>query len=146
MPSISPFVFTSGVFPPYPQPPPSYARIRPKYRDTASDQIWKRDDLPAFFSWRVSSFQSTFMRSRRAIQRSACSCGGMASHRFSMLASVGLEIACAFRTCCDRARGVSDAAVARVDANEPGSWRRRGVVRSIVIAAGREEWSGRKCQ
>jgi hypothetical protein len=33
------------------------------------------------------------MRSRRAIQSSACSCKGMPSHLFSMLARVGLEMA-----------------------------------------------------
>lgn len=41
----------------------------------------------------MSSAQLPFMRSRRAIQRSACSCRGMPSHRFSMLARVGLEMA-----------------------------------------------------
>ena len=50
-------------------------------------------DIPAFFSFMVISVQSTFMRSRRAIHRSACSCGGIASHLFSMLARVGLEMA-----------------------------------------------------
>jgi hypothetical protein len=42
----------------------------------------------------VSSVQLSFMRSRRAIQSSACSCIGMPSHLFSMLASVGFEMAC----------------------------------------------------
>lgn len=41
----------------------------------------------------VNSFQLPFMRSRKDIQRSACSCRGMPSHRFSMLARVGLEMA-----------------------------------------------------
>ena len=50
-------------------------------------------DLPAFFSWAVSSAQLPFMRSRRAIHRSACSWTGMPSHLFSMLASVGFEMA-----------------------------------------------------
>ena len=50
-------------------------------------------DLPAFFSLRVRSDQLSFMRSRRAIQSSACSCMGMPSHLFSMLASVGFEMA-----------------------------------------------------
>lgn len=48
---------------------------------------------PAFFSWRVRSAQFSFMRSRRAIHSSACSCRGMPSHLFSMLARVGLEMA-----------------------------------------------------
>ena len=52
------------------------------------------DHVPAFFSWRVSSAQLPFMRSRRAIHSSACSVWGMPSHRFSMLARVGLEMAC----------------------------------------------------
>lgn len=48
---------------------------------------------PAFFSWSVRSAQFSFMRSRRAIHSSACSCRGMPSHLFSMLARVGLEMA-----------------------------------------------------
>ena len=56
--------------------------------------------LPAFFSCNVISFQSTFIRSLNAIHKSACSWGGMASHLFSIFASVGLLIACAFRVCC----------------------------------------------
>jgi hypothetical protein len=51
---------------------------------------------PAFFSCGVNSAHGTFMRSRSAIHRSACSCGGMPSHLFSMFASVGLEMAWAF--------------------------------------------------
>ena len=39
------------------------------------------------------------MRSLNAIQRSACSCGGKASHLFSIFASVGLEMAWVARTC-----------------------------------------------
>lgn len=54
---------------------------------------------PAFFSCIVISFQSTFMRSLSDIHKSACSWGGMSSHRFSMLARVGLEMACAWRVC-----------------------------------------------
>jgi hypothetical protein len=54
---------------------------------------------PAFFSCSVNSAQLTFMRSRRAIHSSACSCGGMDSQRFSILASVGLEMAWVLRTC-----------------------------------------------
>jgi hypothetical protein len=54
---------------------------------------------PAFFSCMVNSFQSSFMRSLSDIHKSACSCGGMSSHRFSMLARVGLEMACAWRVC-----------------------------------------------
>ena len=50
-------------------------------------------DLPAFFSWRVISFQFSFMRSRSDIHNSACSCSGMPSHRFSMLLRVGFEMA-----------------------------------------------------
>lgn len=52
-----------------------------------------RVDSPAFFSWTVKSDQFSFMRSRRAIHSSACSCSGMPSHLFSMLARVGFEIA-----------------------------------------------------
>lgn len=48
---------------------------------------------PAFFSWSVRSAQFSFMRSRRAIHSSACSCKGMPSHLFSILARVGLEMA-----------------------------------------------------
>lgn len=59
-----------------------------------------QDYAPAFFSCMVISFQSTFMRSRSDIHRSACSWGGMSSHRFSMLARVGLEMAWAWRICC----------------------------------------------
>jgi O-succinylbenzoate synthase len=50
-------------------------------------------NLPAFFSCSVRSDQLSFMRSRRAIHRSACSCMGIPSHLFSMLASVGFEMA-----------------------------------------------------
>jgi hypothetical protein len=55
--------------------------------------------VPAFFSCMVKSFQSTFILSLRAIHRSACSCGGKASHLFSISANVGLLIACACLTC-----------------------------------------------
>jgi len=41
----------------------------------------------------VRSAQLSFIRSRRAIHRSACSCMGRLSHRFSMLARVGFEMA-----------------------------------------------------
>jgi hypothetical protein len=62
---------------------------------------WKLVDqdsnVPAFFSCNVNSAQLTFMRSLSAIHNSACSCGGIASHLFSIFASVGLEIACAWR-------------------------------------------------
>jgi hypothetical protein len=54
--------------------------------------------VPAFFSASVSSFQGPFMRSRSCIHRSACSCGGIDSHRDSRFDSVGLERACACRT------------------------------------------------
>lgn len=50
-------------------------------------------DSPVFFSCKVNSFQFSFMRSRRAIHSSACSGRGMPSHRFSMLARVGFEMA-----------------------------------------------------
>lgn len=50
-------------------------------------------DSPAFFSWKVNSFQFSFIRSRRAIHSSACSGKGMPSHLFSMLARVGFEMA-----------------------------------------------------
>lgn len=45
----------------------------------------------AFFSCNVNSFQSTTIRSLRAIHSSACSWGGMASHLFSIFAKVGLD-------------------------------------------------------
>ena len=63
---------------------------------------------PAFFSWRVISCQLTFIRSLRAIHRSACCCGGIPSHRFSMPARVGFDIAwipaCRFWCCRDSNR------------------------------------------
>ena len=65
------------------------------------EQRWK-GNKPAFFSCKVNSAQLVFMRSLSAIHRSACSCGGMPSHRFSIFASVGFEIACAWRCCVDR--------------------------------------------
>jgi hypothetical protein len=49
--------------------------------------------IPAFFSCRVISFQSTFIRSLNCIQSSACSCGGIPSHLFSIPAKVGFEMA-----------------------------------------------------
>ena len=49
--------------------------------------------VPAFFSWSVISCQLTFIRSLKAIHKSACCCGGMASHRFSMPTSVGFDMA-----------------------------------------------------
>lgn len=60
--------------------------------------------VPAFFSWGVNSVQLTFIRSRRVIHRSACSWGGMVSHRFSISASVGFEMAweVAARACTGR--------------------------------------------
>jgi hypothetical protein len=57
-------------------------------------------DIPAFFSCSVNSCQSTFILSLSCIHSSACSCGGMPSHLFSMPANVGLDIAWADRLCC----------------------------------------------
>jgi hypothetical protein len=57
----------------------------------------RKENIPAFFSCSVNSAQFVFILSLSAIHRSACSCGGMPSHRFSMFASVGLEMACACR-------------------------------------------------
>lgn len=54
----------------------------------------QRDYIQAFFSMGVRSVQEPFMRSRRAIQSSACSCGGIVSHLFSTSTSIGLEMAC----------------------------------------------------
>lgn len=65
-----------------------FGRHFPSTRENSGTQ-----HAPAFFSCMVSSFQLPLMRSRRDIQRSACSCRGMPSHRFSMLARVGLEMA-----------------------------------------------------
>ncbi len=50
-------------------------------------------DSPALFSCSVRSFQFSFIRSLSDIHRSACSCNGRPSHLFSILASVGLEMA-----------------------------------------------------
>ena len=67
-------------------------------------------DLQAFFSCIVRSCQSTAIRSLRAIHNSACSCGGIVSHLFSIFASVGLLTACCWLrrwsapepdACCD---------------------------------------------
>ena len=65
----------------------------PAIREVFLQKNGMGNNAPAFFSWTVSSVQLPFMRSRRAIQRSACSWRGMPSHRFSILASVGLEMA-----------------------------------------------------
>lgn len=97
--------------------------------DDGEEERFSSIDVPAFFSWTVSSAQFSFMRSRRAIQSSACSVLGMPSHRFSMLARVGLEMAVeteAFWTMARRAEGVA----ARVA--------RSSEVR-IILAAGRGE-------
>jgi hypothetical protein len=59
--------------------------------------MYQDQNVPAFFSCKVNSAQLVFMRSLKDIHSSACSCGGMASHLFSIFASVGLEIACACR-------------------------------------------------
>ena len=98
-------------------------------------------NIPAFFSCNVNSFQSLFMRSRRAIHRSACSCGGIASHRFSMLASVGLEMACACRVW--RLRVVGMVAVVRRKGEEDAErwWaevvgRRASAVRNMAGSDG----------
>lgn len=56
--------------------------------------------VPAFFSCNVISRQSTFIRSLNCIHNSACSCGGIDSHLFSIPASVGFEIAWADRVDC----------------------------------------------
>lgn len=64
--------------------------------------------VPAFFSLSVISCQSTFIRSLNAIHKSACSCGGIDSHRCSMLVRVGFDMACALR-CCDRGETTADA-------------------------------------
>lgn len=53
-----------------------------------------QDHIPAFFSCTVIWCQSTFIRSRSCIHRSACSWGGMASQRFSMPERVGFAMAC----------------------------------------------------
>jgi hypothetical protein len=89
--------------------------------------------VPAFFSWGVNSVQLTFIRSRRLIHRSACSWGGMASHRFSISASVGFEMAweVAARACTGRNADVAARAAEL----------RRIEVRSIV-KGGRAEVSG----
>src|SRR5690242_15020370 len=55
---------------------------------------------PAFFSAAVSDFQSSRILSLSAIHRSACSWGGIDSQRLSRFASVGLEMAWAWRNCC----------------------------------------------
>lgn len=59
------------------------------------------------------------MRSLNAIQRSACSCGGMDSHLFSISARVGLDTACAeaLRTCCT---GATTAALVEAAAERTG--------------------------
>lgn len=63
-----------------------------------------QENSQAFLSCSVSSCQSFFILSLNAIHSSACSCGGMTSHRFSMPASIGLETAWAgaveWRFCC----------------------------------------------
>ena len=67
------------------------------------------------------------MRSLNAIHKSACSCGGIASHLFSIFASVGLEIACA-RLFCPAITPYPPLAPARFAAREL----RRSDCRSIV--------------
>jgi hypothetical protein len=84
-------------------------------RDAEVALLAERIYAPALFSCSVMSFQSIFMRSLRDIQRSACSCGGISSQRFSMLASVGFEMACAWRVCCSwQAMGAARGNAARV--------------------------------
>lgn len=126
-------IFHTTTFP-WPSCPTLLARLLPF-------SVYCRYHVPAFFSCRVSSFQSTFMRSRSAIHSSACSWGAIASHRFSMLASVGFEMACAQRICCEvcclRARAV---AAVRPLCSVAGSERRSGAVRSIVAVV--KEWRG----
>lgn len=98
--------------------------------------------IPAFFSCTVNSFQSTFMRSLKAIHKSACSCGGIASHRFSMLAKVGLLIACACLDCWQS--GVRRAAAVREVGRVVGRERaeRRSDWRSMVCGSGAERGCG----
>ena len=62
-------------------------------------ELEEMESVPAFFSCTVNSAQFTFIRSRSAIHRSACSWGGIVSHLFSIFARVGLDIACAARRC-----------------------------------------------
>ena len=51
-------------------------------------------DVPAFFSCIVNLCQSSVILSLSFIHKSACSWGGIPSHRFSILARVGFDIAC----------------------------------------------------
>src|SRR5436189_24135 len=51
------------------------------------------DHVQAFFSARVRSAHEPFILSRNAIQSSACSCGAIPSHLFSMSANMGAETA-----------------------------------------------------
>jgi len=88
----------------------------------------------AFFSCGVNSAQGTFMRSRNAIHRSACSCGGMPSHRFSMLASVGLEMAWACLICT--------AEMGRTIARELAASREERRMDWRSMARGQKEWLG----
>src|SRR5271156_5163914 len=84
--------------------------------------------IPAFFSCNVSSDQFAFIRSRSAIHNSACSCGGMVSHLFSMFASVGFEIACAdANRCC-----VETHTAGRASREELRGSARATVLRSMV--------------
>ena len=48
----------------------------------------------AFFSANVNSLHSVFILSLNCIHSSACSCGGIPSHLFSISTNVGFEIAC----------------------------------------------------
>lgn len=89
----------------------------------------------------VNSCQSTVMRSLRAIQSSACSCGAMASQRFSMFAKVGFETACAWRVDSKgRMSGCEERALARraSEAGEEPMARDTGK-RSIVAGLWRVE-------
>lgn len=106
----------------------------PATEELVSQQPRKGLDSPAFFSCSVISAQLDFMRSRRAIHRSACSCGGMASHRFSMLARVGVEMAWAARRAAGRTMVDRDAAAR---AREAGV---RSILRGsvmVVMGSGR---------
>ena len=112
---------------------------------------WEKLHLQAFFSCMVRSCQSIFIRSLRAIHNSACSWGDMTSHRFSIPASVGLDIACPVlagrvRCCC-----MTTAQAGLVDLEGEVAVRRhgrrykellaaRGSERSIVMSGGGGGW------
>jgi len=128
--------------------PPSYnpSASRKPRRRSVGEALFKPSEgttsgcqvafVPAFFSCRVKSCQSTFMRSRSCIHSSACSCGGKPSHpkKFSKCAGMEQKGRSIYSFQCQRASGWrwhGPIGLATGWSWAPGEWQRRSGPSSV---------------